>query len=366
MADVQSHYRLVQSANIVINEAFFPFENGMRKWADKYGAGVPNPIHLFLQGLVANDSSYVTNEFDMVGGTPDSGHVLFGLDNFPVVGLTATKLKFRWHTEKQLFANDNFWVVVYQGKPNNVNSENASVGEEGQYWFEGAKATPTTFSVLAAFRAQATAADTWTDTELTINPALITDADDLWVTVEADGDAGSGKHKVSWMVLEITYPYALGETPTYKNYVNDLARFLVSVRQEGTKGSSKYCYRVVPFDSDGVDGPSSDEVFITDGNATLDATDHICLSWDDVTDASGYKVYRTCAPSGYGLGLLASIATNVGDCGGGGGGGVSGYKDDGSDCPNEGDCDDDPFSLDDLEGCQGETTVTYPSAETPS
>ena len=63
MADVQSFYQLKQSANPVINTAFFPFENGIRQWTDKYGSGIPNPIHLNLQGLVANDSSYVTNNF---------------------------------------------------------------------------------------------------------------------------------------------------------------------------------------------------------------------------------------------------------------------------------------------------------------
>ncbi|KKM74014.1 hypothetical protein LCGC14_1404690, partial [marine sediment metagenome] len=167
----------------------------------------------------------------------------------------------------------------------------------------------------------------------------ITDRKDIWalITMAAD-DPGAADTRVSWLAFEVTFPIGLPETPTFKNYVNSLTKITnISIRTVGTAGTSRYCYRVVPCDSDGVCGPASDEIVIETGNAVLDATDHICLSWLDVTGVTNYKVYRTCAPSGYGLGLLATVLPNLGDCGtGGGGGGDTGYKDDGSDCPNEG------------------------------
>ena len=314
---------------------------------DKYGAVSPL-LHVNLRGIVADDISFVTNP-TVPAGTDKN---YFKVKTLPD-GLTALNMRARIQVVGTDFTNGSMGIVVYNGHPQ---TGSQIIGEEVNF--------PTD---VPGGRA-ATVIGTWYDFTVTITPGSITDLGDFWATISMVRGSGpsDATFRVSWLAFQATFPYGLGETPTYKNYVNSLARFFVSIRTVGTVGTSKYCYRVVPYDADGVDGPAADEVSIETGHATLDSTNHICLSWEDVDDASGYKIYRTCAPSDYGLGLLANISTNLGDCGGGGGGGVSGYKDDGSDCPNAGDCDDDPFSEDALEGCQEVSTVTYPAKETPS
>ena len=363
MADVQSFYQAKQSANPVINTAFFPFENGIRQWTDRHGAGLPSTLlHVNVQGLLAKDTTYVTNKFATLISGSNTGLVLFKFDNIPdPAAITSMKLKFRWDVDEELFAGDDFFVVLFQGRPNNIRQVD-DVG--AQYWLEGvATADPAAFTRLGQVQGVGVA-NTFLDEELAINLVLITDPNDLWVSIEADADLDDAVIRIFWMVLEITYPYALGEVPTFKNYVNSLRKINnVSARQVGTKGSTKYCYRIVPCDASGVCGPASDEVVVTDGNATLDATNHICLTWEDDVGATNYRVYRTCGPSNLGIGLLATVIPDQDDCGGGGGGGGTGYKDDGSDCIT--DCDD-KFDLDALEGCQEVSTITYPAKETPA
>ncbi len=367
MPDVQSFYQAKQSVNPVINTAFFPFENGLRVWTDKHGAGLPSALlHLNVQGTVTNDSSYITNKFaTLVVGDAGTGIILLKLDNIPdPAAITSMKLKFRWDADEEIFDGDDFFVVVFQGRPNNtVKSNLGNVG--AQYWFEGVEtADPTAFTRLGQVHGLG-AANTFFDEELAITLASITDPDDLWVSIEADSDFDNPIIRIFWMVFEITYPYALAETPTFKNYVNDLTKITnVSARQVGTVGTTKYCYRIVPCDAAGVCGPASDEVTVTDGNATLDATNHICLTWEDDVGATNYKVYRTCGPSNLGIGLLETVLPDLNDCGSGAGGsGFTGYKDDGLDCIT--DCDD-KFDEDALEGCQGVTTVTIGAKETPT
>ncbi len=351
---------------MVADESFTPFSSAgvpaggtLDKLTDKYGMTTPNPIHLFLNGLVANDLSYITNEVvNIINSGVDEANILFKFDNIPTALISSLKFKFRWLSKKDSVSD--LYISVWQGRPRDV--------FHNVFWVEGVETLPTEFTRLAAFQETADVAiNTWFDTEVTISPAAITDSDDIWVIIETTSSRGIGSpsvRQVSFMVLEVTGSFSTVDTPTFKNYVNDLTRILnLSVVQKGTKGTSTYCYVVVPCDSSGVCGPPSDEVSITDGNATLDATDHICISWLD-TGATNYRVYRTCSPSGLGLGLLATVLPNLGDCGtGGGGGGDTGYKDDGTKCIT--DCDD-VFNPDDFEGCEGKTTVTIGAKETPT
>ncbi len=363
MADVQSLYQMKRSANSSFDGNFAPFLGGQDPWTDRHGAGIPSALlHLNVQGLVANDLSYITTR--ITAAIPlgsDELMILFKLDNIPAAGISALKLKWKWRTAAELFTGNEFFIVVHQGRPDNISN-----GDNGGalYWVEGVETAPTTFSNIAEWQSPATSTlNTWIDLELTVNPALITDPDDLWISIETN-NSSSRIIDISWMVLAITYPYARAETPTFKNYVNDLTKITnVSARQEGTKGTTKYCYRIVPCDASGVCGPASDEVVVTDGNATLDATNHICLTWEDDVGATNYKVYRTCGPSNLGIGLLETVLSNAGDCGDGTGGGFSGYKDDGLDCIT--DCDD-KFDEDDLEGCQGVSSLSIGAKETPT
>ncbi len=360
MADVNSSYQMNQSAVMAFDSSFFPFDTSdiINVLTDKYGATLTNALlHLNVQGIVANDLDFVTN-VTLVVSNPIAedadGKLLFKIDNIPAANISAIKLKFRWKTSST--GMDNFHVNVYQGKPDNIKFEN--------FWFEGSITAPTAFTPLVLWeRPVSFAADTWIDTELTITPASITDPDDIWVLIQMETEFSDPVVRLSFMVLEITYPYALGETPTFKNYsVGGLGKIKnLSIIQNGTTGSTKYCYRVVPCTSAGC-GPPSDEFSIANGNASLDATDHICITWLDVDNATSYKIYRTCGPAG--LGLLGTVLTDLGDCGSGGsGGGDTGFKDDGSDCVT--DCDE-VFNPEDFEPCEGKTTVTYGSKETPS
>lgn len=346
------HYQMEQTVNQLISAALDPEDplfGVAAPLVDKWGATLPNALlHLNLQGIVANDLSYITNPAAEGAYSPDRNS--FKVD--PPDGLTAITMKFRLKVIND-FLNGEAAVHLYQGNPEDDDSTAIASYLFPSGYPGGRAAVPV---------------GTWIDFSVVVNIALITDIKDLWTNVRflRGTGASSSLIRMSWLVLEVLFPYGRGEVPGSKNYVNSLTEITnVSIRTVGTAGTSKYCYRVVPFDSDGVDGPASDEFVIETGHATLDSDNYVCLSWLDVDDAAGYKVYRTCAPSGYGLGLLDTVLPDAGDCGGGGGGGIeTGYKDDGSDCEDEGDCED--FDEDALEGCQGVSAVTYPAKETPS
>ena len=304
-------------------------------------------MHANLQGIVADDSSFVTNAIVDGEYTPQNGS--FKIAELPSV-YTVVTMRVRLKAVGTDLSNGTVSVDLYQGEPR-----------------DGTKIAEIDFPADIPGGRAALVAGTWYDLTKAVVINLITDPSDVWTHVRMSRGTGLSDlvSRMSWLVLDVTFPFGSGETPTFKNYVNSLTKITnVSVRAVGTTGTSRYCYRVVPCDSDGVCGPASDEVVVTDGNASLDATDHICLSWLDDVGATSYKVYRTCAPSGLGLGLLATVLPNLGDCGtGGGGGGDTGYKDDGTDCVT--DCAE-LFDLDDLEGCQGVTTVSIGSKETPT
>jgi hypothetical protein len=67
-----------------------------------------------------------------------------------------------------------------------------------------------------------------------------------------------------------------------------------TVQQQGTPGSTTWGYKVSALDEQG-ETLASSETQITDGAATLNATDYNAISWSAVTGAASYKVYRSTA-----------------------------------------------------------------------
>lgn len=68
----------------------------------------------------------------------------------------------------------------------------------------------------------------------------------------------------------------------------------LSVTPQGTTGSTDYSYRVTAFNNAG-QTLATTAVSISNGNATLSATNFNRLDWDDVTGAVGYNVYGRTA-----------------------------------------------------------------------
>ena len=64
----------------------------------------------------------------------------------------------------------------------------------------------------------------------------------------------------------------------------------LTVTATGTTGSTDYSYRVTAFNDAG-ETLAIAAVSISDGNATLSATNYNALDWDDVSGATGYNVY---------------------------------------------------------------------------
>lgn len=64
----------------------------------------------------------------------------------------------------------------------------------------------------------------------------------------------------------------------------------LTVNKQGTGGSTSYSYKVTAFNNAG-ETLATSAVAITDGNATLSATNFNRLDWDDVSGAVGYNVY---------------------------------------------------------------------------
>ena len=314
-------------------------------------AGGSSLLHVNLRGVVANDVTYITNAF-LPDATQNPGNV-FLVDELPL-GFSNVVLRGRWKWSARQDP-DHFTIALYQGKP---------FGSSGSAIVEIDWSGSDSFSELGYVLG------TWNDLYLPVDASLITDKSDLWVWVTMDRHPNQGVanpdravEQLSWLVLQCDFPFSsVGEAPTSITKVNGLAKVSPVLSNVGASGFFRYCYRVVPVGANG--SGLSDEVSIEDGPSALDSTDKICLTWDDVTGATSYKVYRTCAPTGIGTGLIATVLPNLGDCGGGGGaGGNTGMEDDGTVCPNAGDCTDTQFSE---ALCQGVTTVTYPAKETPT
>lgn len=67
-----------------------------------------------------------------------------------------------------------------------------------------------------------------------------------------------------------------------------------TVEAQGTGGSTSWGYKVTAFSSAG-ESLASSEGTISDGNATLSASNYNAVSWDAVADAVEYAVYRSTA-----------------------------------------------------------------------
>ena len=303
-------------------------------------AGGSGLLHANLRGVVANDVTYITNAF-LPDATQNPGNV-FLVDSLPD-GFSNVILKGRWRWSARQTA-ENFSIQLFQGKP--LLATGGGCYDPGSTCIKNID-----WSSGSSFGTLGYLLGTWNDLVVPIDESLITDRTDLWIWVSMSRHPNQGVpdpdravEQLSWLVLEASFPFStVGETPSSINTVNGLTKVVVVLSNVAASGFFRYCYRVVPVGPDG-DGPS-DEVSIEDGPSALDSTDKICLTWDDITGATSYKVYRTCAPPGIGIGLIATVLPDLGDCGGGGGsGGNTGTEDDGVLCPNEGDCPDTRFS----------------------
>ncbi|KKK66138.1 hypothetical protein LCGC14_2967120, partial [marine sediment metagenome] len=286
MGTASGTYRMVQTVSISGN---------VPTLVDKWGALYPGSLlHKYLPGVVADDLSYIGSPAAVISA-PDSA--TFKVQNVPSNLISAT-MKVRMKitgADPETFESG---IILNQGDDKS-----------------GPEIALIEFPDDIPGGAAAAVLDTWYDLSVVVNIASITDVTDLHIDCRLlVNGATINRGFMSWLVLVVTFPYGRAEVPTNKNYVNSLTPISPppSARAVGTAGTSKYCYRVVPFDASGVDGPTSDEIIIETGHATLDVTNHVCLSWLDVDDAAGYKVYRTCAPTGYGLGLLDTVLPDEG------------------------------------------------------
>ena len=321
-------------------------------------AGGSGLLHANLTGIAPNDVTYVTNAF-LPDATQNPGNV-FQVDSLPD-GFSNVILRARWKWSARQTA-EHFSIALYQGKPTLATGGSCSDGV-------AACIVELDWSSGSSFGTLGYVLGTWNDLIIPIDESLITDRTDLWVWVNMSRhpnqgvpDADRAVEQLSWLVLQCDFPFSgVGEAPTSINNANGLTKVSVALSNVGDDGLFRYCYRVVPVGASG--SGLSDEVSIETGPSALDSTDKICLTWTDITNATSYKVYRTCSPSSASLGngLIATVSTNQGTCGNGGGGGVTGMEDDGGDCVT--DCDD-QFSEDVT--CQDPTTVTIGAKETPT
>jgi hypothetical protein len=87
------------------------------------------------------------------------------------------------------------------------------------------------------------------------------------------------------------------------------------VTHGGTLGATTYGYKVTAINALG-QTTGSTEGTSTLGNATLSATNYNLITWDRVTDATGYKIYRTTGPdSGKLIGSVGSLILQFIDIG---------------------------------------------------
>ena len=309
---------------------------------NKYQATIPDALlYPDVRGIVGDDFSYVGNPTVIGAETPDK--ISFKIDDLPL-DFTSVTVNVRLQANGTDLSNGTVSVDMYQGLPR---SGSTKIGE---------------IDFPADISGAYTAA-TWYEFTQSINVALITDRKDLWMHIRMDRGTGlsDALFRMSWLALEVGAPYSLVETPGFKNYANSLEKItLTSAVQKGTTGTTKWRYRIVPCDADGCAvGSASDEFGVDDGNDDLDETDHICISWLDVTGAVSYRVYRTFAggtPSSTGL-IATGVLPNLGDCGLGDiDEGDTGVKDEGDDGGEEFD-----EAL-----CQGVSSISYPAKETPS
>lgn len=87
-----------------------------------------------------------------------------------------------------------------------------------------------------------------------------------------------------------------------------------TVTPTGATGSTAYAYAVAALDGDGGETAASPVASISNGVASLSASDYNAVSWSAVTDAVAYAVYRTASagtPNTTGLiGIVTSTSLN--------------------------------------------------------
>ena len=85
-----------------------------------------------------------------------------------------------------------------------------------------------------------------------------------------------------------------------------------AVSVDGTAGSTTITYKVVALAPNGGHSAASASITTTTANATLSSTNSNTVTWDPVSGASGYQVWRTAAggtPSS--TGLVGTVGANV-------------------------------------------------------
>lgn len=104
----------------------------------------------------------------------------------------------------------------------------------------------------------------------------------------------------------------VGGVPTASTYTALTTPVNLAVTPAGTTGSTRYSYRVSAFNANG-ETLACVSVAITNGNATLTTTDKNNLTWDAVTNATGYVIYgrKAAADNGIGETKLATVNTNA-------------------------------------------------------
>jgi hypothetical protein len=75
---------------------------------------------------------------------------------------------------------------------------------------------------------------------------------------------------------------------------------------QGAAGTTTYRYRVAAIDAEGGEGVATAGFQTTTGNATLNGTDFVRLSWTAVSGATGYRVYGRSGADGT-LQLMATL-----------------------------------------------------------
>jgi hypothetical protein len=103
-----------------------------------------------------------------------------------------------------------------------------------------------------------------------------------------------------------------GGVPTANTFTSLSTPTNVQVAAQGTSGSTKYSYRVSAINENG-ETLASVSVAITDGNAELDETNFNRITWDAVTNATGYVIYgrEGVAQNGLGETKLSEVGTGI-------------------------------------------------------
>jgi hypothetical protein len=103
-----------------------------------------------------------------------------------------------------------------------------------------------------------------------------------------------------------------GGVPTASTFTALTTPTNVAVAAQGTTGSTTYSYRISAINAQG-ETLASVSVQITNGNATLDDTNFNRVTWDAVTNATGYIIYgrKPTAQNGIGETKLAEVGTGV-------------------------------------------------------